>query len=652
MCGISGFQGSGTLDDAQRMIRCIAYRGPDLQDARMITPASLTGASTALAHARLSIIDLSHGADQPMTDAEGRLTIVFNGEIYNYRPLRDALIAKGRSFRTASDTEVLLHLYAEHGEGMLRMLNGMFVFALHDARDGSLLLARDRMGKKPLHYAEANGTFVFGSELKAVLAHPAVRQEIDLTALDQYLSFEYVPTPRSIVKGVRKLEPGHRMLVRDGRVVRDEAYWSIDLTTKPIAEADAIARLDSALRNATERRLMSDVPLGVFLSGGIDSSAVAWYAQQCSSQRIDTFSIGFEEASYDESDHARLVADRIGSAHHVEILRQRDSLDLIPELYATLDEPFADASLIPTHLLSRFARKHVTVALGGDGSDELLAGYPTFGADRFRKLFGAMPAPLIGALKGMANLLPASDKNISFDFKVKQFLRGFGSSKQHIHTRWLGGFTPEEKQALLTPRVREELHGANGLEPIDDLLRGSRWAKGDPGPRSAEGYAKAQSEAGDLDEIIFVYLRTYLLDDILFKVDRASMYTSLEVRAPFMDVEVVELINSLPDDLKRRGFNGKYLLKRVMRGKLPDAIIDRPKKGFGIPLSDWLRKELRPLCEELLAPALLERDGLFEPAFVERLKREHFDRRANHRKLLWSLMVFQLWRQGQGKGIV
>ena len=627
MCGISGFQGSGTLDDARRMIARIAYRGPDLQDAGMF-------GNSALAHARLSIIDLSHGADQPMTDAEGRFTIVFNGEIYNYKPLRDALIAKGRSFRTASDTEVLLHLFAEHGDRMLPMLNGMFVFALHDARDGSLFLARDRMGKKPLYYAEADGTFVFGSELKAVLAHPAVRHELDLTALDQYLSFEYVPTPRSIVKGVRKMEPGHCMLVRDGHIVRDEAYWSIDLTKKPLSEEDAVARLDETLRKATERRLMSDVPLGVFLSGGIDSSAVAWYAQQCSAQRIDTFSIGFEEASYDESTHAQLVADRIGSKHHVGILRQRDSLDLIPDLYATLDEPFADASLIPTHLLSRFARKHVTVALGGDGSDELLAGYPTFGADRFRKLFSALPAPLIGALKGAAALLPASDKNISFDFKVKQFLRGFGSGAHHVHTRWLGGFTPKEKTALLTPAVREQLNGTHGLEPVDDLLRGSPLAK------------------DDLDEIIFVYLRTYLLDDILFKVDRASMYTSLEVRAPFMDVEVVELINSLPDDLKRRGFNGKYLLKQVMRGKLPDAIIDRPKKGFGIPLSDWLRKELRPLCEELLAPEVLQREGLFEPAFVERLKQEHFQRRANHRKLLWSLMVFQLWHKGQGKGIV
>ncbi len=422
-----------------------------------------------------------------------------------------------------------------------------------------------------------------------------------------------------------KLEPGHHLLVRNGRIVCDEAYWKIDLTKKPISEGEATARLDSALQQATSRRLMSDVPLGVFLSGGIDSSAVAYYAQKSSSTRINTFSIGFEEASYDESDHARLVAERIGSDHHVEILRQRDSLDLIPELYAKLDEPFADASLIPTHLLSRFARKHVTVCLGGDGSDELLAGYPTFGADRFRKVFSALPHAAIGLLERMAHVLPASDKNISFDFKVKQFLRGFELDRRHVNTLWLGSFTPAEKRALLSAEVRASLNGAHGLEPIDELLNGSPWAD------------------GGLNEVIFAFLRTYLLDDILFKVDRASMYTSLEVRAPFMDVEVVELINSFPDRFKRQGFNGKYLLKQVMRGKLPDAIIDRPKKGFGIPLSSWLRNELRPLCDSLLAPERIRREGFFDPQYIERLKREHMTGRANHRKLLWTLMVFQLW---------
>jgi asparagine synthase (glutamine-hydrolysing) len=620
MCGIAGFQGKGTIDDARRMIARIAYRGPDLQDAVMVK-------DTGLAHARLSIIDLSHGADQPMKDVSGELTIIFNGEIYNFKPLRETLLRKGYTFRTGSDTEVLLHLYREHGAALLPLLNGMFAFAIHDARTDLLFIARDRMGKKPLHYAQCDGTFVFGSELKAVLAHPLVKDDIDLTSLNQYLTFEYVPTPRSIVQGVRKLEPGHFLVVQQGRLISDTAYWNIDLTKRPIDEAGARERLDTLLLQATERRLMSDVPLGVFLSGGIDSSAVAYYAQKSSSTRINTFSIGFEEASYDESDHARLVADHIGSDHHVEILRQRDSLDLIPALYAKLDEPFADASLIPTHLLSRFARKHVTVCLGGDGSDELLAGYPTFGADRFRKLFTALPHAAIGAMKGLAHLLPASDSNISFDFKVKQFLRGFEQEPTHVNTLWLGSFTPNEKHSLLSADVRASLSGATGLEPVDDLLRGSPWAD------------------GGMNEVIQVFLRTYLLDDILFKVDRASMYTSLEVRAPFMDVEVVEFINSLPDGYKRRGSNGKYLLKQVMRGKLPDAIIDRPKKGFGIPLSSWLRKELRPLCESLLDTDRIRREGTFDHAYVARLKQEHMSGRANHRKLLWTLMVYQLWHE-------
>jgi asparagine synthase (glutamine-hydrolysing) len=488
-------------------------------------------------------------------------------------------------------------------------------------------MARDRMGKKPFHYATTQDSFCFGSELKAVLAHPSVRFELDPIALDQYLTFEYVPTPRSIVKGVNKLRPGHWMTVRDGRIIEDQAFWEPRFEKIAISEEEAMARLDDALLKATERRLMSDVPLGVFLSGGIDSSAIAYYAQRSSFTRIQTYSVGFEEASYDESSHAKLVADHLGTEHHTELLTQRDGLDLIAPIYATLDEPFADASLIPTHLLSRSARKHVTVCLGGDGSDELLAGYPTFHADRLRHLFSALPSGVIGGLNAMAGLLPVSDKNISFDFKVKQFLRGFGSTTQHVNTLWLGGFTPAEKRSLLSPAMRAQLGDATGLEVVDDVLRGSPWAN------------------GGLDEVIFVFLKTYLLDDILFKVDRASMYTSLEVRAPFMDVEVVEFLNSLPDNFKRRGTQGKWLLKQVMRGKLPDAIIDRPKKGFGIPLSHWLRNELRPLCEELLEPGRIAREGIFDPGYVERLKADHFTGRANNRKLLWTLMVFQLWHQ-------
>lgn len=622
MCGIAGYQGEGSLEVARRMIATIAYRGPDLQDA-------ITIGNTGLSHARLSIIDLSHGADQPMRDASGRFTIVFNGEIYNHVQLREEVLRTGHwQFNTRSDTEVLLALYAQHGGKMLPKLNGMFAFCIHDARDGSLFLARDRMGKKPLHYAETTHAFCFGSELKAVLAHPSVRFELDPVALNQYLTFEYVPTPRSIVKGVHKLPPGHWMQVRDGRIVKQEAFWEPRFKKIAVSTDEAAELLDDAIYKATERRLMSDVPLGIFLSGGIDSSAIAYYAQRASSTRIKTFSVGFEESSYDERAHARLVAEHLGSEHHTEILSQRDCLELIAPLYATLDEPFADASLIPTHLLSRSARKHVTVCLGGDGSDELLAGYPTFQADRLRKPFSALPAGALHAIHVLAELLPVSDKNISFDFKVKQFLRGFGYGARHVNSLWMGSFTPKEKLTLLSPAIRSRIGGATGLEVVDDLLQNSPWAN------------------NGLDEVILVFLKTYLLDDILFKVDRASMYASLEVRAPFLDVEVVELANSLPDAFKRRGTQGKWLLKHVMRGKLPDAIIDRPKKGFGIPLSHWMRHELRPLCEELLEPRRIAREGLFDAAHVQRLMRDHFQGRANNRKQLWTLMVFQLWYQG------
>lgn len=606
------------------MIATIAYRGPDLQAASVL-------GDTGLAHARLSIIDLSRGADQPMQDPTGRFSIVFNGEIYNHKPLREELLrGGGHVFRTHSDTEVLLALYAEHGEAMLSKLNGMFAFAIHDSQDGSLFLARDCMGKKPLHYAETADAFVFGSELKAVLAHPSAPTALDPIALDQYLTFEYVPTPRSIIKGVRKLGAGHKMRVQGGRILHDEAYWEARPDKLQIGPKEAAERLDHALLKATERRLMSDVPLGVFLSGGIDSSAIAYYAQTCSSSRIQTFSVGFEEASYDESSYARQVADHLGTEHHTEILTQHDGLDLIAPIYAKLDEPFADASLIPTHLLSRSARKHVTVCLGGDGSDELLAGYPTFKADLLRHAFSALPKSAIRGLQTMAACLPVDHGNISFDFKVKQFLRGFGSAPEHVNTLWLGGFTPQEKRSLLSADLREQIGERSGLEVVDDVLRDTPWAnKG-------------------LDEVIYVYLKTYLLDDILFKVDRASMYTSLEVRAPFMDVEVVELINSLPGHYKRKGTQGKWLLKQVMRGKLPDAVIDRPKKGFGIPLGQWLRNELKPLCEALLSTERIAREGLFNAAYVERLKQDHFQGRANNRKLLWTLMVFQLWSQGKG----
>ncbi len=619
MCGIAGFQGKGSADDLARMIARIGYRGPDHR-------ATLVHGHTGLAHARLSVIDLSVAAHQPMTDATGDLAIVFNGEIYNYRELRDALRQAGApAFRTDSDTEVLLALYRAEGSAMLAKLNGMFALAIHDRRSDELFLARDRMGKKPLHYAAGATGFVFGSELKAVQAHPGVSGDIDPLALHQYLGFEYVPTPRSMLRDVRKLRPGHCLRVRQGRVVSEKAWWQPNVQRRAIGAAEARERLDLALAGATTRRLVADVPLGVFLSGGIDSSTVAWYAQRASAAGLNTFSVGFTEPSYDESAAARAVARHLGTTHHEQILTARDCLDAIPALYATLDEPLADASLIPTFLLCRSARRSVTVCLGGDGSDELFAGYPTFHADRFRSAMASLPRPLLRALQALASRLPASDADIAIDFRVQQFLRGFEVAPRHTHSQWLGSFTPAEKRALLHPDLLAAVAGRTGFEPVDELLR-------------------EHPRVGGLAEVELVYLLTYLLDDILVKVDRASMYNGLEVRAPFLDVAVVELATSLPDDLKRRGASGKLILKDLMRGRLPDSIIDRPKKGFGIPLAAWLRGELRPLLLSLLAPERRAAEGFFAAGEVERLTREHLSGRANHRKRLWTLLAFQLWR--------
>jgi asparagine synthase (glutamine-hydrolysing) len=382
----------------------------------------------------------------------------------------------------------------------------------------------------------------------------------------------------------------------------------------------AVNELNDLLSEATRSRLMSDVPLGVFLSGGLDSSTIAYYAVKNSKTKVKTFSIGFEDRSYDEASYAKQVALHLGTEHHTKTLTPRHTLELIDEIYPKVDEPFADASLIPTYFLSQFTREHVTVALGGDGSDELFAGYPTFISDRFKWPLSAMPPSIPILLSEAANrLLPVSDNNISFDFKVKQFLRGFLSRHDHIHQMWLGSFTPAEKARLFVPEVYREISDKTGLEIIN------------------AHFAKAKKEWSPLSRIIYYYLKTYLPDDILFKVDRASMYNSLEVRAPFLDRNVVEFVNSLPDSLKRHGLGGKFLLKKLMENKLPNDIVYRPKKGFGIPLSDWLRKDLKTKVDD----TLLMDDPYFDRVFIRKLLNEHHSGKFNHRKLIWNLFMLK-----------
>jgi asparagine synthase (glutamine-hydrolysing) len=622
MCGICGVVGPGPVDrDAlARMTRVLYHRGPD--DDGFYVQQYHDGLGVGLGFRRLSIIDLESG-NQPIANEDGSVRLVFNGEVYNYRELRAQLEARGHRFSTNADTEVIVHLYEDVGTKCVEQLNGMFAFALWDEPQRQLMLARDRFGKKPLYFAELPGALLFGSELKALLEHPRCPRTLDFESLSRYLALEYVPTPHSIFDGIRKLPGGHLLRWHDGRTAIDR-YWDLAFDGAQIRERsdeDYIEEFRLHLRNAVRRRLISDVPLGAFLSGGIDSSSVvAMMVDALPPTAVKTFSIGFGERSFDESQHARRVAEHFGTDHHEEVFTSRVMLDLLPNLADFLDEPFGDASILPTYLLSRYTRESVTVALGGDGSDELLAGYPTFPAERVARLY-AVPALLHDrVVVPLAERLPVSTANFSLDFKLKRFLRGAGSSAAVRHPIWLGSFTPAEQESLL---VR------TSGDPFDE-------------PR------KAFAEAGERDwieRLVYVYARTYLQDDILVKVDRASMACSLEVRAPFLDVDLVEFLGRVPPRLKLRRFETKYLLKRAMADVLPPGIAGRAKKGFGIPIAEWFKNELRDALQDELSPARIRAQGIFDPAPVQRLISEHMSGRRDHRKQLWTLFVFQLWHR-------
>ncbi|HTA82728.1 MAG TPA: asparagine synthase (glutamine-hydrolyzing) [Bacteroidia bacterium] len=616
MCGIAGFVGSGSEDDLKRMIYELHHRGPDYQGTSLVE-------NVGFAHARLSIIDLSPNGNQPFFSADSSLAITFNGEIYNYLALKEELLCTGKyTFRTSTDTEVLLYLYQEHGEKLFDKINGMYAFAIYNFKTKQLLLAKDRMGKKPLYYSVIDGTIVFASELKAILQHPSVKKELNIDAINEYLTFDYIPTPHTIFKNIYKLEASHYLVFNNGKISSNEPYWKTSFHQSDVSFSDAIGKFDSLLNDATDRRLMSDVPLGVFLSGGLDSSTIAYYAQKNAKSKIKTFSIGFSEKSYDESNYAKQVATYLGTEHYEEFLSAEESLRLIPEIIPKLDEPFADPSIIPTYFLSKFTRKHVTVALGGDGSDELLAGYPTFISNKFLGFMASLPTPIIKIFSGLTKLLPLSDKNISLDFKLTQFFKGFESEKRYAHTLWLGSFTPNLKQRLFLPST--VIGNGNGLNCIDRYLN------------------DIQSEFG-FNRLLYTYYRTYLVEDILVKVDRASMYTSLEVRAPFLDRNVVDFLSSLPKSYKLKGFTGKHILKELMWGKLPEEIIYRTKKGFGIPVSLWLRNQLKGMLEYYLSKERIEKHGIFNYQYIEQLKKEHFSMKRNHRKLLWNLLILEMW---------
>jgi asparagine synthase (glutamine-hydrolysing) len=640
MCGIAGevrFDAPPSTEAVHRMADALAHRGPDAE-------GFASDGFAALGHRRLSILDLVGGV-QPM-EREG-VTLVFNGQAYDFAALRVELSARRHPFTTRSDTEVVLRAYLEWGEDFLARLHGMFAIALWDARSRKLLLGRDRMGKKPLHLAinhrgqwltelPAVGApalpvdrLVFGSELKALVAHGGIPRSLSRPALVEYLVAEAVASPRSIYAEVHKLPAAH-LAVLDPSGFRVRRYWELPVPDgRARLRSDAAAELRALLDAAVAKRLVADVPVGIFLSGGIDSTGLTALAVR-HAPRIHSFSIGFKEASFDESGYARLAADALGTEHHLEMLSGEACLELLPRAVEQLDEPFADPSYLPTHLLSRFVRQSVKVALAGDGGDELFAGYDPLLVHRPAAVLARLPRSLLGLLAGAVARLPAASTNMSVDFRLKQLFRGLSAPAALRHAAWIGAFVPEELQSVLHPELRPLAREEVAYQAVLAEVEHGR---------------RAGLASGSVDEALRFYLSRYLLDDILVKADRASMAASLEVRAPFLDTSVVEFAARLPWTQKLSLTRTKRVLKDALRGLVPDAILARPKKGFGIPVAQWIRGPLRPLFEELFSEASLQRSGVFAPTPTRVLLDRHLAGAADLRKPLWTLAMFLLWQR-------
>jgi len=627
MCGITGWANldartpppDGGEDLLRLMCDRMVHRGPDSE-------GYLLDDGIALGMRRLAIIDLLTG-EQPTFNEDHSVAVILNGEIYNYRELRADLETRGHTFRSASDTEILPHLYEEFGREMVQHLNGMFAFALWDDKHRRLFIARDRFGEKPLYWGVFDRTLLFASEPKVLLAHPAVRPNLNLNALRQYLSYDYVPAPLSIYEGISKLPAAHTLTLEDGQI-KVERYWRLSYKTRePVPSVkEAAEQLRQLLADSVRMRLVSDVPLGILLSGGIDSSLVAALAVQASSETVKTFSISFAESSFDESPYARAVAEFLGTDHHEERFSASLAANLVGDIGSWMDEPISDPSVVPTYLLSRFTRKHVTVALGGDGGDEIFAGYPMYFGHRMARAFLSVPRVMRrGLIEPMVNLLPVKTKNLSFDYRAKRFITASHYDEVARHHVWFGSFTPDDQDMLLSDEVKRASDG--------DIYRDARRIF-------------AECDSNDLTECMqSLDTQLYLAEDILTKVDRASMAVSLEVRAPYLDPRVAEFAASLPSRYKLHGYTSKYILKRAAKGLVPPFVWRRGKKGFGVPFAQWLKAELRPMARDLLSAERLRRGGLFNPEYVARLQDEHERGVANHRKLLWTLLSFELWRE-------
>jgi asparagine synthase (glutamine-hydrolysing) len=610
ICGIVSSKGSPDLGAVARMNGTLVHRGPDDEGLFERGPV-------ALAARRLSIIDLAHG-HQPIANEDGSVVVVQNGEIYNYRELKRELESAGHSFATDCDTEVLVHLYEEHGDAFVERLRGMFAIALWDDRRQRLLLARDRFGIKPLYYRLVDGELSFASELKALIEQPGFSRAIDPEALAAYLAFNSIPAPLTIFSEARKLPPGHLLRWERGELaIRRYARPGPEPGAEPRqGSADLLAaELREVLADSIRAHLVADVPVGILLSGGVDSGGITALASAAAEGPLKTFSIGFEEAGFDELDRARLVAERYGTDHHELILRP-DAVELFPKLVEAFDEPFGDSSALPTYLVSELAAGEVKVALSGEGGDELFGGYYTYVAD--------LLAPRVGRLAALAaplaERLPSSDRRVGFDYKAKRFARAAHLPPLEAHHAWKEIFSPEARAALLGARNP-------AWDPVD--LYRERYAE----TAGAEALARLQ----DVD------LGIYMVDDLLVKTDRSSMAHSLETRVPFLDQKVAEFAFSLPRTLRVRGFAKKRLLRQALAPLLPREVVGGRKQGFSVPVAAWLRGPLQPYAREVLSTSNLERQGCLDPATVQGVLERHASGQEDLSRQLWGLIAFTLW---------
>ncbi len=609
---------AASRDMIGQMCDLIEHRGPDDQ-------GSLVENGVALGMRRLAIIDLATGR-QPISNEDGSIWIVFNGEIYNFRELRELLLARGHRLRTRADTETIVHLYEDEGERCVERLRGMFAFAIWDRRERKLFLARDRVGKKPLHYTIANQTLVFGSEIKSILQYPGVEREVNLQAISDFLSFGYVPDPATAFVGVSKLPPGHTLTFKDGHV-RVRRYWNFDYSGDPASqsvrrpearEEDYVERLRELISESVRVRLESEVPLGAFLSGGIDSSVVVATMAREMGRPVKTFSIGFSDAGFDELHYARIAARRLNTDHH-EFVVNPDVCRLVEEIVWHHDEPFADVSSIPTYVVSKMAREHVTVALSGDGGDEVFGGYERYVVDRRRRLYDRIPAFLRGGLAHISRSLPQGAYG-------KRFLRNISLEPAARYVDSVTYFDRDAQLDLFSEDARRALAGY------------------DPSERFEKSFAEPSSSSR-LDHLLYLDSKTYLPGDILVKLDRMSMANSLETRAPLLDHRLIEFAQTIPASLKLRGLETKYIFKRAAAGLIPDEIIHRPKQGFDVPIRRWFNNELRELLDDTLNDRRARERGDFDHRSVLSILDEHRRGVRDRSRHLWGLLTLELWRR-------